>query len=221
MPYLRDRVFVLKKDSVREHDRRYVFYGREHGLLIAVARGIAKPTSKQIGHLEPFVQADVMLAAGKAGELVAVAREVSAKTSCFPSSLGGIALMGGCTDLVTRLVRPGVSDARIFDLLTDVHAIATSFVIEPTPIRARFLFSITALKLLDFLGFAPSLEQAALRMETRSLLRFVRERPIVDALRITAPVETFQALSAFVDEALKETSLERAPHAPQTIAAFL
>lgn len=221
MPYLRDRVFVLKKDSVREHDRRYVLYGREHGLLIAVARGIAKPTSKQIGHLEPFVQADVMLAAGKAGDLVAVAREVSAATSRFPSSLGGIALIGGCADIVTRLVRPGVSDARIFDLLTNVQAIATSFIVEPTSIRARFLFSIAALKLLDCLGFAPSVEQSALGTEVRALLRFVRERPIFDAVRITAPVETFQLLSVFVDEALKETSLERAPHAPQTIVAFL
>ncbi|MEK7529476.1 MAG: recombination protein O N-terminal domain-containing protein, partial [Patescibacteria group bacterium] len=61
MPYIRDRAFVLKKEPVNEHDRRYVLYGREHGLLTAVARGTSLKTSKQAGHLEPFTEAEIMI----------------------------------------------------------------------------------------------------------------------------------------------------------------
>src|SRR5260221_1125377 len=108
MPYLRDRVIVLKKEPYREQDRRYVMYGREHGLIVAVARGASIPRSKQAGHLEPFSEADVMIAKGVAFDKLAVAKHVGAIHEL--PLLAGYVVCGAFSDLMIRLVRPGIAD---------------------------------------------------------------------------------------------------------------
>lgn len=220
MPYLRDRVFILKKEPIREQDRRIVMYGREHGLLVAVARGASRASSKQAGHLEPLTEADVMIAHGRAFDKLAVARRVSGSPMVL--SLGGRAVFGAFSDLVASLTRPGVSDRRIHDLLRDVRDVSASMPSEPTPERGRLLFAAASLKLLDLVGFAPQADRASgLAQGPVRALAFMRRAPLADVLRLTMTTDVLDAACGFVEEAMRHTPLERPPHGPATIHAML
>ena len=215
MPYLRDRVIVLKREPYREHDRRYVMYGREYGLLSAVARGASSPRSKQAGHLEPFSEAEVMIAKGVAFDKLAVAKCVARRAT----SLSALTILGAFTDLVTRLTRPGISDDRLFDLLKEMVETLFALPTEPSTDRARFVFAAATLKFLDLLGFGPSIDVEDAQLGT--ILKFMRGATIQNVLRVTATRDVLQGASAFVEEAVKDTPLTEEPHGVRTIQAYL
>lgn len=224
MPYLRDTVFILKKEPYREHDRRYYLYGREHGLLVAVARGASSKRSKQAGHLEPFTVAEVMVAKGASFDKLAVAKMNSSYLVPRTSYLAGYAVMGAFADLVVSLMRPGVADAHIFDLLHETGSALAGLPREPSADRSRLILSAATLKLLDLLGFAPPVHPSpefTTPVQSLALVSFMRRAPLADILRLTGQVEVFRAASAFVDESLKNTHLERPPRHAEMIYALL
>ena len=214
MSYLRDRVIILKKEPFREQDRRYVMYGRTHGLLSAVARGASVSRSKQAGHLELFSVSEVMIAKGAAFDKLAVARGLE-RIDLYATNggLGGAVICGAFADLVIRLTRPGIADEGLFELLYDTMKTFGSLPEHPSQERARFLYASATLRLLDVLGYAPQLET--------SLLKFMRHAPLADLLRVTATRDVLNNASAFVDEALEQAPLHEEPHGVRTIQAYL
>lgn len=153
MSYIRDEVVVLKKMSIREWDRQYFLYGKEHGLLYAVARGALKPSAKQASQLEPFSFADVMIAKGRAYDHLAVA--VRGKQSKRFFSVSAYTVAGAFADLNLKLLKPGVADERIYGLWVELTAVLTQIKAEISPLRAQLLFSAVSLRLLDLLGYGP------------------------------------------------------------------
>jgi DNA repair protein RecO len=156
MPYLRDRAIVLRSEAFREHDRRLVLFGQQHGLLEAVARGASAAVSKQGGHMVPFTETDVMLAKGVVFDKLAVARTVRA----WPPvriQLGSLSVAGAFADLFVRMQRPGIVDADAYTLLTELLDALDRLPQEPSVDRARLLYAAATLKLLDRMGFAPPL----------------------------------------------------------------
>ncbi len=153
MSYIRDQVVVLKKVPMREWDRQYFLYGLEHGFMIAVARGAMKVQAKQSPQLEPFAFADVMIAKGRAYDHLAVA--VSGKGNKRFNAVGAFAVAGAFSDLCLKLLKPGVSDGRIYKLWAELCGILAQFEGEISPIRAQLLFSAVSLRLLDLLGYGP------------------------------------------------------------------
>ena len=153
MSYIRDEVVVLKKASIREWDRRYFLYGREHGLLFAVARGAMKLQAKQASQLEPFSFADVMIAKGRTYDHLAVA--VRGKESKQLARLEAYAVAGAFSDLNLKLLKPGVADERIYKLWVELLEILTRIKVEISSLRAQLLFSAVSLRLLDLLGYGP------------------------------------------------------------------
>lgn len=224
MPYLRDRVIVLKKEPFREQDRRYVMYGREHGLLSAVARGASLPRSKQAGHLEPFSEAEVMIAPGKAFDKLAVARMVlHPPFASAPGGLAGLAVCGAFADLLVRLLRPGIADERIFGLLAELIAVSSTLPAEPSPERGRLLYAAATLRLLDILGYGPETPSGSDTVGSTyiaSVYSMMRAGSLANLLRVTAPREIFTAAAGLVDAALHATSLTVEPHGPRTIYAL-
>lgn len=216
MPYLRDRVIVLKKEPFREQDRRYVMYGREHGLLVAVARGASSPRSKQAGHLEPFSEAEVMIAKGVAFDKLAVAK-IFTPYALRATPLAAVVIAGAFADLVIKLTRQGIADERIFLLLQDVIETLAAMPEIPSPERARLIYAAATLRLLDLVGFAPDVGAH----RDAPLLKFMRHAPLADVLRVTAPRDTLNAASALVEDALKHTPLEAEPHGARTIQATI
>lgn len=217
MPYLRDRVIVLKKEPFRESDRRYTLYGREYGLLHAVARGSSSPSSKQAGHLEPFSEIEVMIAKGSAFDKLAVARSVG-KPRPADIYLAGLAILGSFHELVILLTRPGIKDEQILNLLLELRQICFSLPAEPSPERSRFLYAAATLKLLDLTGFAPPLD---ITDAFAPLLSFVRRSSLSDVLRVTTTTTMLNETSAWIEEALRHTPLLEAPKGPRTIRSLL
>ena len=214
--YLRDRVIVLKKDPYREHDRRYVMYGIEYGLLSAVARGASLPKSKKAGHLEPFSETEVMIAKGAAFDKLAVARRVGA---IHELPLPSLTILGAFSHLLLRLLRPGIADERIFELLKELIESVSALPSEPSADRSRFLLATATLKFLDILGFGPSIETEDSQLAT--VLKFMRGAAFADVLRMTASREILQNASAFVEEALTEAPLDIEPHGVRTIQSYV
>lgn len=223
MPYLRDRVFVLKNEPFREQDARVIMYGRTHGKLVAVARGMRKMGAKQLGHLEPLSQADVMIAVGHAFDKLAVAQAVSPRVG-LREDLGAMAVLGPLVHLVEVLTRPGVADESIYDLLLESADVWRSTEQLPSPERGRLILAAASLRLLDALGEAPNLDDVDMRDlpdGVMTLLRFMRLRPLRDLLAITAPSTVFVAASAVVETAIERAPLASRTHGPVTIHALL
>jgi DNA repair protein RecO len=160
MPYLRDRAIILRSESFREHDRRVVLFGMEHGLLSAVARGASAKGAKQGGHLVPFSEAEVLIAKGLAFDKLAVATVVH-PARVLRQRLTGLAVAGAFTDLLERLQQPGIVDDDVYRLLQDLLASAAELPDASSAERAKLLYSAAALKLLDRIGFAPPLSGCA------------------------------------------------------------
>ncbi len=162
--YIRDQVIVLKKISVREYDRTVFMYGRQHGLIMATARGAARPKSKQCARLEPLSFAEVMVAKGKSFDHLAVAGPVEAEVDfkthegrSADSDLCVRAVTGAFADLFLSLVKPGISDERLFALWGELIVALRGPRTGLTVLRAQLMFAIASLRLMDLLGYGPAL----------------------------------------------------------------
>ncbi|MFZ6014898.1 MAG: DNA repair protein RecO [Patescibacteria group bacterium] len=156
MSYIRDEVIVLKKMPFREYDRQYVLYGKDYGLLIAVARGSMKIQAKQAAQLEPLHFADVMIAKGKAYDHLAVA--ISAGKDHKLKNLSSYAAAGAFADFCLHLLRPGVADDRIFELWEELLRTLSKLDAELSSLRAELVYAAAVLKFLDLLGYGPMLK---------------------------------------------------------------
>ena len=197
MAYQRDRAIVLSKEYVRDYDRRYTLYGRDHGLITAFARGSSRPTSKHSAHLEPFTDVEVMIANGRHVDHIAVAKQSVGVRFCHVDSY---TLCGRFSDVTRKRVRPGVPDARLYDLLTDVLSVAV-WCDRMSLARQQFMFSAGVAKLLNYLGHALPFEQQTERDDWKltemhiRILRLLRDAPLRDALRLTAKRDDLETVS--------------------------
>lgn len=160
MHYLRDEVIVLRKIPYREFDRRYIMYGRQNGLLIAVARGCMKIKAKQSGQLEPLTVAQVLIAKGRGYDHLAVA--VRSRPELRLQKIGALTAGGALADLYLKLIKPGVADERLFELWLEYLKCLASLPEEPTALRAELLFGASSLRLMDLLGYGPALNTCSL-----------------------------------------------------------
>ena len=63
----RTEALVLKSTPMGEAGLIVTLYARYTGKLRAVVRGVRKPTSKMVGHLEPFNRVELALASPRLG----------------------------------------------------------------------------------------------------------------------------------------------------------
>lgn len=157
MSYLRDRAIILKNEPFREDDSRLTLYGRAHGKLVAVARGVRRSRSKQAGHLEPFNEIEVMIAKGAAFDKLAVAKTIGTRLH-VRRHLGLLAVAGGIADLVDDLTRPQAPDSSVYDALIELLDLGASPMADFSAERGRLAWAACALKILDALGYAPQLD---------------------------------------------------------------
>jgi len=151
MPYIRDRVFILRSEAIREQDVRVSMYGMHYGKLVGIARGHRRPTGKQLGHMEPLTLAEVMIAEGKQYDKVAVASLVD-PYYVLRKSLPKVVILSGCLSLTDMLTRPGVSDIRIFRHMEELFEGLSNLHESPSSERAQLFYSWFALRLLGFFG---------------------------------------------------------------------
>lgn len=220
MPYLRDTAYVLKSEPYREHDAWITLYGRNHGKMEAVARGVRTWKAKQRGHLEPLTKTDVMIAVGTSFDKLAVAHAVNAQTD-LRKGLDAMAMLGSFSHLVDHLTRPGVADPEVFHLLDELATTWRGAVREATSDRARFLYAVSSFRLMSCLGYAPSFERIDLSDDARRLMQVLPEMPLAFALAVTAPTVALNEVAAVVEKALERTPLAEHQHGSRTISAIL
>ena len=63
----RSEALVLKSAPLGEAGLMVSFYTRASGKVRAAARGILRPTSKRVGHLEPLNRVEMVLAHSRSG----------------------------------------------------------------------------------------------------------------------------------------------------------
>ncbi|MBN1312299.1 MAG: DNA repair protein RecO [Anaerolineae bacterium] len=72
----RTEAVVLRRQDLGEADRILTLYTRGYGKLKAVAKGVRKPASRKAGHLELFMQADLLLAQGRTLDVITQAQTI-------------------------------------------------------------------------------------------------------------------------------------------------
>jgi DNA repair protein RecO (recombination protein O) len=155
MGYVRDRVFILRQEPLAEHDAWISMYGQKHGKMTGIARGHRRSSGKQLGHMEPLVLAEVMVAEGKQYDKIAVSRVVD-PLHALRSDLAKTVIAGCCVSLTDMLTRPGVNEVKIFNLLAEVIEALGGMKNEPSHDRAQLFYSWFALRLLSILGHVAS-----------------------------------------------------------------
>ncbi len=143
---------VLKSLPVGEAGLIVTLYSNEHGKLRAAVRGVRKPTSKMVGHLEPLTRVQLALIRGKPGSLDTVTQAQTLESfSALKSSLEGISKGVYLTELVDGF---GVEGSVSYELYSLVHDTLRFLNDQPEMDTVLRYFE---LKVLNCSGFMPEL----------------------------------------------------------------
>lgn len=149
------QAIVLRQRRLGEADKIITLYCSHAGKLDAIAKGVRRTKSRLAGHLEPLTLGSYLLAEGRDLDIVTQAETLEA----FPGLRGDLERLGRglyCAELVDRLTPERSEGNPVFRLLHETLAILDS---EPQLDLALRRFE---LRLLDQLGYRPSLEACAL-----------------------------------------------------------
>lgn len=93
MPLFHDEGVVLRTAKLGEADRIITMLTRDHGKIRAVAKGVRRVKSRFGARLEPFMRVDVLVATGRALDVISQAESISAyaATICVDYESYGVA----------------------------------------------------------------------------------------------------------------------------------
>lgn len=151
MPTYKTRAIILSSYPYREHDRIVSFYSQDYGRIDARARGCRKLESKLAGHLEPFIETELLLARGRRWDILAGSRTLAAQAR-LRGQLELAAAAAVCCEAVKLVSKPMSPDARVWETLRAALS-ALSFAPRHN-IVYRFLW-----QLLSLSGFAPEMKK--------------------------------------------------------------
>ena len=154
MATYKTKAIILSSYPYKEHDRIITFFSADYGRMEARARGTRKIESKLAGHLEPFIETELLLAHGKHWDILAGSR-----TICGHERLRGQLELRAAASLVAeavKLITKPLSAERpvwheLKEALTILDTEAYSLE-EKKAVAIRFLW-----KLLAYSGFTPEL----------------------------------------------------------------
>ncbi|WP_347490606.1 DNA repair protein RecO [Desulfoscipio sp. XC116] len=145
---------VLNSREMRDAHRILTLFSQEQGKIRVVAHGVAKPTSRKRGAVQPFSVTDFLLRQG---------RELDSISQCegrefFPglwTDLDKMLYAGHLAELVDALTVDGDPHEAVF-----IHIIKTLRVLDKT-IDPELVARWFELRLMDLLGYLPALDCCA------------------------------------------------------------
>ncbi|MBI4122578.1 MAG: DNA repair protein RecO, partial [Parcubacteria group bacterium] len=155
MATYKTKAIILSSYPYREHDRIVTFYTAEYGRLEARSRGTRKLESKLAGHLEPFIESELLLAHGRRWDILAGSRTLSDARG-LRSWLAHRLAASVAAEAVKLITRPHAADSRIYARLGEFYSWLNAEEHPSAALDARlhaFLWELLALS-----GFAPELE---------------------------------------------------------------
>jgi DNA repair protein RecO (recombination protein O) len=154
----RDKAIVLKVTPMRDADRRYVVFTRDHGKMSLLAKGVRKGRSKMSPHMGWFGTVDIMVAQGRVFDRLAGASRVRSYQG-IRESLPAMALVQGFLLTVDSLTRREQPEERIFSLIEEFFMTVESGRLAAAINGRGPVFDAAVLKLLDITGFGPELDR--------------------------------------------------------------
>ncbi|MBA2451263.1 MAG: DNA repair protein RecO [Chloroflexi bacterium] len=154
----RAEAVVLKRHDFGEADRIVVLFTRQRGKLRAVAKGVRRTTSRLAGHLELFTRVELQMARGRELDIVTQA-EIRDSFRGLREDLTRTSHAYFVAELADVLTEEQAEQPEVFDLLT-----ATFGALE-TALDPRLVVDHYQIKLLDLVGFRPSLSTCLLCRE--------------------------------------------------------
>lgn len=151
------KAIILKYQDWQEYNRLYTFYTSVRGKMPAIARGIRKIKSKQVGNLKPFAILEIMVAHGKKIDTLATA-EIIEDFSYLNQNLLTLGLATFSTELVEALTHDGERDPRIFSLMGEMLSLLNINSQQPAD-RMKAFGWLYSLKLIQLLGYGPDFYQ--------------------------------------------------------------
>lgn len=160
MPPSRDRsyrleVIVLREYDWAEADRILTVFSREQGKLRLLAKGVRKIRSRKAGHLLPFTQSQLQVAAGREMPIITQAETIQA----FASLREDLTLIGYASYIIELLDRFTYEEGEhlsLYRLLLNTLQRLTHPALDPH-ITLRYY----EIRLLDAVGFRPQLTECA------------------------------------------------------------
>lgn len=153
MPTYKTKAIILSSYPYREHDRIISFYSSDYGRLEARARGTRKIQSKLAGHLEPFLEVELLLANGKFWDILASSRTLMAN-ELIRGDVACVASASVCAEAVKLITKPLAADKRVYDLLKNVFGEISQNKAKQREAVIKFLW-----QLLHLSGFAPEINK--------------------------------------------------------------
>lgn len=147
---------VLSRRDVREHDRLISLYTEHLGKITAMARGVRRPTSKMVGHLEPFALITVKMVNSKDSYTISNVETVQR----YPELLKDLSLLRlaqSCLILADDLIREGSCDIGVLSLLNQTLAKLADLAISRD--EKKYWTTRFGWQLVAHLGYHPVLDR--------------------------------------------------------------
>ncbi|MBT3690068.1 DNA repair protein RecO [bacterium] len=179
---------VLAKRVLKDADRVYVLYSRDHGKIEGKVRSGASSKSKLAGHIEPLALSRIMIVKGKSLETIAG----TALIKKYEFDLDVLPYAQLASEFVIKLIKPGISDINIFNL---IHSYLSSLekynnidIVKIITLRFSWQF-------LRYLGYSPDLNNK-LSKESKELLDACLAKRS-DLTKLTSSTKVLVELSNF------------------------
>ena len=153
MATYKTKAIILSSYPYREHDRIISFFSDSFGRIEARARGVRKIESKLAGHLEPFIETELLLANGKRWDILAGSRTINAQAT-IRHDFEKIAAASVCVEAVKRITKPLSREHGMYELLQNVlsNLEKEDVLNKHNELVSQFLWHLIGLS-----GFAPEL----------------------------------------------------------------
>ncbi len=145
------KAFVLRKMDLKEADELVTLLSLDNGKIKAIAKGIKKSRSRNVGNLELLNLVEIYLIPGKQFEIVTQVKVIESFQE-LKADLEQITVLYYLTELIDKLVGENESVPEIFTLLEDF---LNWFKDNPQSALKDFYQRVLELKLIQILGFAP------------------------------------------------------------------
>lgn len=146
---------VLRHHPMKEADKILVLATREEGLKRVVAKGLRKGTSRVGGRLEPLRESQILLARGRAMDIVTQVdslRTFAGVSSDYDALAAGLA----AAELLLAFLAEGDPQPEIYDLFATLLGELCQQSGQGE--AARLLLVVFELQLLVLLGYQPALD---------------------------------------------------------------
>lgn len=147
---IRTKAVVLRRQNLGEADRLITVYTPAHGKLKAIAKGVRRPQSRKAGHLEPFMQVDLLVARGRDLDVVTQAEGIETYVN-LRQDLELLTLAAYVVELLDRFTIERDENRSLFRLLINTLDRLNQGA-EPDAVLRYY-----ELRLLELTGYRPEL----------------------------------------------------------------